>query len=151
MPEANLPDIQGNQRPLAALYGEELTVVFFWNSESLYSISELEDLTPDVAEPYRDKGVQVVGINVGDTPETAARQIQQVGAKFTNLLDQDRAYFLTKVAKAKIPRTYLLDAKGKIVWFDDEYSPTTRRDLEQAIEAKFWEKENPNECQNPKE
>jgi hypothetical protein len=32
-----------------------------------------------------------------------------------------------------LPRTYLLDSSGKILWFDLEYSRSTRRELNQAI------------------
>ena len=42
---------------------------------------------------------------------------------------------LAQVATRYLPRTYLVDAAGKIVWFDMEYSPSTRRQLIQAIEC----------------
>ncbi len=32
-----------------------------------------------------------------------------------------------------MPRTYLVDSQGKILWFDMEYSRSTRRDLRDAI------------------
>ena len=35
----------------------------------------------------------------------------------------------------RMPRVYVLDADGKIVWFDIEYSQSTQRELKQAIEA----------------
>ena len=41
---------------------------------------------------------------------------------------------LAQVATRYLPRTYLVDSEGKIVWFDMEYSPSTRRHLLQAIE-----------------
>jgi hypothetical protein len=59
-------------------------------------------------------------------------QIQKVDAKFDNLLDSNGALF-AKVATENIPRTYLLDSQGKILWFDWEYSRSTRRDLERGI------------------
>jgi hypothetical protein len=34
-----------------------------------------------------------------------------------------------------MPRTYLLDPTGKILWFDVEYSRSTRRDLSEALDA----------------
>jgi hypothetical protein len=48
------------------------------------------------------------------------------------LSDKDGAAH-KQVATSKLPRSYLLDPSGKILWFDLEYSPTTRRDLAQAI------------------
>ena len=140
MPLAELPAIGGGVTPLADAYGEKLTVLFFWNGASIYAMTELEDLTEDVAQPFAEKGVRVIGVNEGDPPEEAAGQAEGVGAKFANFLDLDGAYF-AKVATEtkKMPRTFLLDAEGKILWFDIEYSSTTRRDLLQGIQVALGE------------
>jgi peroxiredoxin len=132
MPVAELPDVGGGMHSLADLYGEKLTVVFFWKRSKLYAVAEFEDLDGDIAAPYLEKGVRVIGINVGDSPEQVAAQIQRVDAKFANLLDPNEAFF-AQVATEKLPRTYLLDSQGRILWFDLEYSPSTRRNLERGI------------------
>jgi hypothetical protein len=44
------------------------------------------------------------------------------------------------VASEKLPRTYLLDASGKILWFDIEYSRTTRQQLLSAIRFSLAQK-----------
>lgn len=140
MPEAELPAIGGDTTPLADAYGEKLTVLFFWNSASIYAMTELEDLTEDVAQPFAEKGVRVIGVNEGDPQDVAAGQVEGVGAKFANFLDLDGAYFATVATETKkVPRTFLLDAEGKILWFDIEYSSTTRRDLLQGIQVALGE------------
>ncbi len=138
MPEAELPDLNGNVRSLGELRGEKLTVVFFWNSRNIYATTELEDLTDEIAARFAEKGVRVVGINEGDTRQAAVAAVANAGARFVNLLDAGGAYF-AKVATEKIPRTYLLDAHGKILWFDMEYSRSTRRALQLAIEVALGE------------
>ena len=50
------------------------------------------------------------------------------------MLDPQGEYFKT-VAKEKLPRVYLLDASGKILWFDIDYARAMRRDLQTAIRA----------------
>ncbi|MEE9602365.1 MAG: TlpA disulfide reductase family protein, partial [Thermoguttaceae bacterium] len=132
MPVAELPDVGGGMHSLADLYGEKLTVVFFWKSHKKYAVAEFEDLDGDIVAPYFEKGVRVIGINVGDSPEQVEAQIQKVDAKFANLLDPNEAFF-AQVATEKVPRTYLLDSQGRILWFDLEYSPSTRRNLERGI------------------
>jgi hypothetical protein len=37
------------------------------------------------------------------------------------------------VATEHLPRTYLLDAEGRILWFDLEYSRATARELINAL------------------
>lgn len=143
MPTAELAGLNGDARPLGELFGEKLTVILFWNrGDSLYSqmaaTSTLEDLQKDVAEPYGEKGVAVVGVNVGDPPEEAKQHVEEAGAAFPNLSDPDGDFF-AKVATANLPRVYLLDAEGKIIWFDLEYSQITRRNLLQAIQVELGE------------
>ena len=134
MPEGSLPDLEGKTHTIEEMSGAELAVVFFWNSENLYALQELQDLQIDVYEPFKDKGVQVVGINVKDTAETVKEQVEPAGATYPQLLDTDGSYF-ARVAKEHLPRTYLVGPDGKILWFDLEYSTATRRNLLQAIEV----------------
>lgn len=134
MPDGELPDLEGKKHPLKGLYGSKLTVVLFWNAENAYALQELQDLQLDVAEPYADKGVKVVAIDQKDPADAVKKKVEKAGAKFTQLLDSDGAYF-AKVATEKLPRTYLLDGQGKILWFDLEYSSATRRNLLQAVQV----------------
>ncbi|NLX99371.1 MAG: redoxin domain-containing protein [Rhodopirellula sp.] len=134
LPEGQLVDLKGDARSLKDSYGPQLAVVLFWNGENLYALQELQDLQIDVFEPYKDRGVGVIGVYVGDSAEVAREKTESAGATYPQLLDKDGAYF-AKVAKEHLPRTYLLDAEGKILWFDLEYSTGTRRNLQQAIEV----------------
>jgi len=134
MPDGELPDLEGKKHKLGALRGEKLTVLLFWSSENLYATKALEDLQPDVAEPYGKEGVRVIGIDVGEKAEAARKAAQDASVKYTNLVDADGSYF-AKVAKEKLPRIYLLDADGKILWFDVEYSDSTQRQLITGIKA----------------
>ena len=138
LPEGTLADTEGEQHELRSLRGEKLTVVCFWKAELTQALEELRQLGVHVVEPYAEKGVRVVGINVADSPDVAREKLRLAETKFTNLLDPDGEYF-HKVATEKLPRTYLLDAEGKILWFDVEYSRSTRRDLLQAIQAALSE------------
>ncbi len=139
MPDGELPDLDGKKQTLRSLFGGKLTVVLFWESKNDYAAQALRRLGGDVAEPFRDKGVRVVGINPKETPEVARKAAEEAGAKYVNLVDAEGAYF-AKVAKEGIPRIYLLDAAGKILWFDVEYSSTTRRSLTQGIEVSLGAK-----------
>jgi peroxiredoxin len=140
MPEAELPDPAGKMHALDSLYGQKLTVVCFWTIGStrrsrLEAAAVLRDLTRDVAAPFRQKGVQVVGINVGDAAMAVKQEVDQTGVTFPRLLDP-KGEFLAKVAKDKqMPRVFLLDAGGRILWFDVELDRFSRYDLVQSIRA----------------
>lgn len=132
LPDFQLPDLDGQPQSLAKLLGAKATVVVFWNAASATSLEELADLYPDVAKKFSANGVVVVGINTRDDPQLARELVKQAGAQFTNLTDRDGAA-RKQVADHKPPLTYVVDATGRIRWFDLEYSPSTRRELGQAI------------------
>ena len=134
MPSITLPDLEGREQDLSTLYGENLTVVCFWKGDRALARTVLADLGPDVVKRYGEKGVNVVGIAVEETAQTAEQHVSDAGATFPNLLDTD-GNAMALVGTEKLPRTYLLDANGEVLWFDIEYSRTTRRELRKAIRA----------------
>ena len=143
MPSGELTGPDGNRYVLGEMLGERLTVVCFWSvggSERSRMLAEsaLADLTVDVAAPYAEKGVRVIGVNVGDGPAEVAEAVDAAEAGFPNLLDPQGALF-SKVATEGLPRVYLLGADGKILWFDVEYSSSTRHALLTAIQVTLGE------------
>lgn len=131
-PPATLNNTYDEPTELSSLYSEELTVVLFWNSSTPYGVAELRDLVVDVQKPYGPLGVGVVGINVGDSVETVRDVTERTGAEYPQLIDSDGKLY-HQVATRFIPRVYLLDAQGRVLWFDMEYTVETMRHLSQAI------------------
>jgi peroxiredoxin len=134
MPQIELQQLGGDRRRLAELAGKQATVVVFWKSDRRMAHQQLADLGPDVIEPFSSEGVAVVGIAVGESPQNARAALDQAGAEFPNLLDADGKAF-AQVGSERLPRTYLLDPQGKILWFDIEYSLSTRRELHEALRS----------------
>jgi hypothetical protein len=95
---------------------------------------EMADLATDVIEPYGVKGVAVVGVAVKEKPDQAASAVTEVGKEIPMLVD-DKGTAFAQVGSRRLPRTFVLDANGKILWFDIEYSHATRRELQQALAA----------------
>ncbi len=138
MPNAELPGLADKKLTIRSLFGKKLTVIVFWTGKNMYALQQLQDLELDVAKPYAEKGVALIGIDEGEDVKAARDNLETAGATFPNLLDPGGT-FLAKVATERLPRTYLLDAQGKILWFDLEYSRSTRRDLQQAIKVALGE------------
>jgi len=131
-PNLELPDTAGQQRSLTELYGPKLTLVVFWDQTQPTALEELSDLNRYHLPRFGNKGLAVVAVNCGDGATQAAELAKNAGASYPVLVDVDRQAF-AQVASDKLPRSYLLDPSGKVIWFDLEYSPTTRRDLAVAI------------------
>jgi len=134
LPAIELEDLDGRPHKLSDLLGEKLTVICFWSSRQVLAGEELADLGPDVVAHFADRGVAVVGIAEEPTAAAARQSVTDAAASFPMLLDPT-GEALGKVGTGKLPRTYLVDRQGKILWFDIEYSRATRRELSQAIRA----------------
>ena len=132
MPELSLPDLNGDEKSLVDLYGEKLTVVVFWNSKNVYGAEQFMRLGAETVDRFSGFGVSVVAINVSDDFASVKTIANWAENRVLCLLDEDREA-LNKVATSKLPRTYVLDAEGKIIWFDIEYSLGTSRELRNAL------------------
>ena len=117
---------------MSEFYGTRLTVICFWASRSPLAVWQLDDLSADVVEVYKSNGVQVVAINVKESASEVKSTLEKVEISYPVLLDEDGSGF-SQVATTHLPRTYVLDAEGKILWFDLGYARETRRHLDQAI------------------
>lgn len=115
-------------KSLSTLFGPKATVVLFWTTANPYALQALEDLGTDVAVAYGSQGVAVIGINVKDSAEAVQKAAQSAGVKYAQLRDPQGEYF-GLVATEGLPRVYLLDAAGRIRWFDVQYQESTRQDL----------------------
>jgi peroxiredoxin len=132
-PDFRLPDLAARARTLDEVQGDGLTVAVFWAGDRLAAESQLRYLNDHIAR-YADLGVRAVAINVGQMPDQVRAAVDALQINVTVLLDLDGRLF-ARVGKDHLPRTYLLDREGRILWFDIEFSRHTRENLEQAIHA----------------
>ena len=131
-PAVSLQTLEGEATPLSAHTGPRLTVVVFWDGQHPMAVEQISRLDEEVARPYSDVGVRVVAVNVGDTVEDERNLLSKIDHGFVTLLDPNRQAY-DQVATDLLPRSYLLDADGQILWLDVEYSRSTRRELRNAI------------------
>ena len=143
MPSMELQGLDGKLHALESLAGEKLTVVCLWCGSSvrqrLATVAMFEDLIHEVIEPFGARGVRVAAINVGDSAADVREDMERAKTTFPCLFDS-KSEFFAKIAKdRRMPRIYLLDAEGKILWFDVEFSRATRENLLQALRVVLGE------------
>jgi peroxiredoxin len=134
LPNIELPKLGGGNAKLADLAGKKATVVLWWRGNRRMAREQLADMGPDVEQPFAKQGVAVVGIVVDEPAQAAQATLQKAKAVFPNLLDAGGKAF-GQIGSERLPRTFVLDADGKIVWFDIEYSHATRRELKQTLNS----------------
>ena len=138
LPEGELPDLTDEAMAVQAAQGKAASVVLFWTiGESEIAAKTiamtLADLQADAMDAYADRGLQVIAINVKNSAEEVRELLGDLELSYPILLD-DGGYF-AQVATEKLPRVYVLDDEGKIVWFDLEFSEPTRRTLKETLQV----------------
>ena len=131
-PELSLPRLGGPTTALSSLRGKQATVVLFWHPDRWMARTALIDMQRDIASKFAAENVAVAGIAVRQTSGSIRASLDSAKATFPQLLDTDAKAFAA-VGSYALPRIYILDPAGKVVWFDIEYSEGTRRELRQTL------------------
>lgn len=131
--DAQLVGLDGKTHTLQSELGDKLTILLFWSSDHAYAAEELQYLATTIAPQFGDKGVKIVTVNQRDNQQQARQAAGDAGASsLVTLLDPDKT--LSKLANGSVPRTYLLDSEGRVLWLDIVFDRTTKRHLNGAIE-----------------
>lgn len=125
-------DIAGKEYQLKSLLSDRLTVLILWNDRSFAGTEQFLRIPVDILAEFASQRVKVIAANVGGDLETTKRLTGDGADKIVSLVDSDSALF-KQFATSHLPRTYVLDKDGKILWFDLEYSQSTRRELANAL------------------
>ncbi len=131
-PVVKLPNLEGAVTDLASLRGKKATVVLFWHPDRWMARTALVDMQRDLVSKFDPEQLAVVGIAVHQQANTLPDFLREVHADFPQLVDTS-GEALSKVGTFALPRLYVLDSEGTIVWFDIEYSEATRRELQQVL------------------
>ena len=115
-PDFTLPDADGKEHSLASLKGKSGTVILFIATQCPVS-NAYNARMQKLAEEYKAKGVNVVGIN-SNVKELAPEVKQHAAANgLTFTILKDAGNVVADSLQAQVtPEAYLLDAAGKLVY-----------------------------------
>jgi peroxiredoxin len=134
-----LPDTNGTERSLKALKGKNGAVLIFISVQCPVSNGYNERMEK-LAQDYKAKGINVIGINSNNTEPTAAVK-SHAGEKhltFTILKD-DGNKIADRLGATKTPEVYVLDANSKLLYhgrIDNSQNTAniTSNDLREALD-----------------
>jgi peroxiredoxin len=139
-PDFTLPDADGKQHTLASLKGKSGTLILFIATKCPVS-NAYNARMQKLADDYRAKGVNVVGVN-SNVAELAAEVKQHATDNKLNFtILKDAGNVVADRFDAQVtPEAYLLDASGKLVYhgrIDNSRNgdAITSSELRDAIEA----------------
>ena len=137
LPPMVLADSEGKPAPLDAQFGPKYTVIAFIRLADPYVYELLDDLDRFVAPVFESKGVKVLAVAIAAPPAAVADAAKKHKIRSPLFSDAGGQVLeqLTTDKNQRGPWTYLVDPAGRVLWFDVEYSRTTRRDLQVALQV----------------
>lgn len=111
-PNFTLKELDGKQLSLSDLKGK-VVLLNFWGSWCDPCKREMPDLE-QAYQNWKEKGVVVFGVNIGESKITAKAFADRLGITFPIVLDSDRNVTLNMYKIGPIPTSFFIDKKGNI-------------------------------------
>ena len=123
--------LDGSKVTLSALQGKP-TLLIFWATWCPPCRLELSKLQEHIIDRYGDK-INVLPISRGEERAKVEEYISKMGYTFAVGLDGDQSIY-RKYATNYIPRCFVIDAKGKVLYSGVGYDEAIAKEVEQNIE-----------------
>jgi peroxiredoxin len=111
-PRFVLQDLNGGKVTVPDDLQGKAVIIHFWADWCQYCLEEMPALDALYRE-YRGKGLEILAVNVGQSPEAAKAFMKRVRVSYPVLLDTDSST-AKQYSVLGLPRTFFLDRKGRI-------------------------------------
>jgi peroxiredoxin len=134
-----LPDADGAEHSLKSLTGKNGAVIIFVATKCPVS-NGYNDRMEKLAQDYKAKGVNVIGINSNNTEPAAEVKSHAAEKHLTfTILKDDGNKIADRLGATKTPEVYVLDANSKLVYHgridnSQKIEGITSNDLREALE-----------------
>jgi len=112
LPAFTLPDLKGDKVVVPDDFRGKVVVIRFWVDWCASCAREMP-LIDDIYKKYKDRGLIILAVNVGQPRDVAAAFVSRLKISYPALLDTESVishrYYVTAV-----PTTYILDRSGVI-------------------------------------
>lgn len=130
-PDFTVEMLDGSKVTLSALQSKP-TLLIFWATWCPPCRLELSKLQEHIIDRYGDK-INVLPISRGEERAKVEEYISKMGYTFAVGLDGDQSIY-RKYATNYIPRCFVIDAKGKVLYSGVGYDEAIAKEVEQNIE-----------------
>lgn len=130
-PDFTVQMLNGKKYTLSQLKGK-VVLVNFWATWCPPCMKEFTEIPSQIIKPFSgNKNFVFIPISRAETKEVVSKKMEQLkanGIRFNVGLDPTRSIY-SKYAKSFIPRNFLIDPKGNIVYLSVGYTPQGMADL----------------------
>ncbi len=131
-PDFTVTMLDGRQIKLSELRGN-VVMLCFWATWCPPCRQELSHLQADVIDKYQGKKLVVLPISRGEKRDVVEKFIIDNGYKFGVGLDTDRKIY-DQYASNYIPRTFIINKQGKVVYRTAGYDEEVAKQVDAAIQ-----------------
>ena len=118
-PDYTLESTSGTSRTLSQLFKGNKTIMIFWATWCPHCREELAALKPQL-NIIKNKGVQILLINVGETKEEAKDYLASHQVPLESLVDEDNT-MAGRYSVIGIPTLYFIDEQGLVIDIDHDF------------------------------
>ena len=130
-PDFTAEMLDGSRVTLSALQGKP-TLLIFWATWCPPCRLELSKLQEHIIDPYGDR-INVLPLSRGEERSVVEEYIATMGYTYAVGLDCDQSIY-NKYATNYIPRCFVIDAKGNVVYSGVGYDDVVAKEVEESIE-----------------
>ena len=130
-PDFTVKMTSGDKITLSSLRGK-VVLVTFWATWCPPCRQELAHMQEGVIDQFAGSDLVVLPISRGETRATVESFIHKMGYTFPVGIDENKSIYL-KYATNYVPRSFVIDREGKVVYSVAGYDETVAREINEAI------------------
>ena len=132
-PDFTVEMLDGSKVTLSELRGKVM-LLSFWATWCPPCRQEMAHMQKGVIDPFAGQDLVVLPISRGEKRETVENYLNKMGHTFPVGLDGDQSIY-RKYASNYIPRSFVVDKDGKVVYVAVGYDETIGEEINAAIKA----------------
>lgn len=132
-PDFTVEMLDGSEVTLSELRGK-VVLLSFWATWCPPCRQEMAHMQKGVIDPFVGQDLVVLPISRGEKRKTVEAYLKKMGHTFAVGLDGDQSIY-RKYASNYIPRSFVVDKEGKVVYVAVGYDSTIGEEINAAIKA----------------
>ncbi len=134
LPDVKLENQEGKTVSVLSLLRDKPLIILFWSTTCKPCIQELKAINEQLEEWQEEAGFDIVAVAIDDSRSVgkAKAMVSGFGWEFTCLFDKNQE-FKRAMNVSLIPQSYVVNAKGEIVYSHSGYIPGSEQTLLEKI------------------